>query len=349
MTRPRTFSLLLMLSLGLTACGGGGGGDASSDASTSGVAATSVLPTLTLPIPASSYLTGSAELGGYTVLQQARVLCGFGELKQNIQLDAAAQNHARYLTSVSISSGDSVLSHYEDTQTDPYYTGYNPWDRTEATGYGNQVAEILEASVWDFDTRNAPVFPTPAERGANSMRSLLNTVYHLTGAMYEGADVGFGADLQTVSTGTTSRREEYRFGSLNGYQAGRLSLGAGQLATYPCQGSSNIPPEFVPANESPNPFPTMTSSGDKLGPPIYLKVDAGQVLRVTSGRVSQNGVSVPATLLTASNDPHQELGRHEAFVIPNSALTPYATYQVDLAGTINGTPFSRSFAMSTGE
>lgn len=345
MTKPRTFSLLLMLSLGLTACGGGGGD------STSGVAATSVLPTLTLPIPASGYLTGSAELGGYTVLQQARVLCGFGALTQDTRLDAAAQNHARYLTSVSISSGDSVLSHHEDTQTDPYYTGYNPWDRTVATGYGNQVAEILEASVWDFDTRSAPVFPTPAERGAKSMRSLLNTVYHLTGAMHEGADVGFGADLQTVSTGTTTRREEYRFGSLNGYQRERFSLGAGQLATYPCQGSSNIPPEFVPANESPNPFPTMTSSGDKVGPPIYLKVDAGQVLRVTSGRVSQNGVGVnlPTTLLTASNDPHQELGRHEAFVIPNSAFIPYATYQVDLVGTINGAPFSRSFAMSTGE
>lgn len=343
MTKAARFSLPLILLLALVACGGGGGGD--STAVTPGA----VLPTTTVTIPASSYAAGTAELAGYTVLQQARVLCGFGALRQDTRLDAAALNHARYLTSISVTGGTSVLSHYEDITTDPYYTGFYPWDRTTATGYGDRVAEILEATVWDYDINNPPVFPTLAQRGADSMRSLLNTVYHLTGAMFAGADVGFGVDVLTMATGATSRREEYRFGSLNGFQTSAAPLGSGNVATYPCQGSTGIPPAFVPANESPNPFPAMTSTSQTVGPPVYLKVDAGQVLRVTSGSVSLNGMSVPTTVMTAANDPNRELGSNEVFVIPTIALAPNTTYQVNLAGTINNTPFNRNFTMSTGQ
>ncbi len=348
MTKLNTLSLSLFLSFGLAACGGGGG-----DSTT--VTPTSVLPTTTVTIPSSTYLAGSAELGGYTVLQQARVLCGFGALKQNTRLDAASLNHARYLNSVSLTSGVSLLSHYEDITTDPYYTGYYPWDRTRVTGYGTQVAEILVGTWWDYDTTNPSlVIPTLEQRGTESMRSLLNTVYHLAGAMYEGADVGFGAELKTVSTGTTARHEEFRFGSLNGYQTSTLPLGTGKLATYPCQGSNNIPPSFIPANEMPNPLPTLTTAG----PPIYLKVDAKQVLVVnlSSRIVSQNGVTVPFTLLSSANDPSTDpnsgkpyIDANEAFVVPTVALNPYTTYTVSLAGTIDGTSFSRSFAMSTGQ
>lgn len=350
MTTSNTFSLPLILSLGLVACGGGGGGD-----STTVVVPSPVLPPVTVPIPTSTYAVGSAELAGYTLLQQARVLCGFGALRQDTRLDAASLNHARYLVNISFASGTPVLSHYEDITTDPNYTGYLPWDRTTATGYGTQVAEILTATVWDYDSRNLPAFPTMAQRGTESMRSLLNTVYHLSGAMYDGADVGFGADLHTMNTGTTTRREEYRFGSLNGYQTSRIKLGAGKVVTYPCQDSSDIPPAFVPANESPNPFPAMTSASLTVGPPIYLKVDAGQVLSVTSSSVSQNGVRVPTTVLTHANDPNIDIygqkyiDTNEVFVIPTTALLPNTIYQVSLAGTINNVPFSRSFAMSTGQ
>lgn len=353
MTQPNSFFVPLFaplcLSLGVTACGGGGGGG-----TTTGTATTpsTALPSVSVVIPTSSYPVGSAELGGWTVLQQARVLCGFGALTQNTKLDAAALVHARYQNSISIASGVSELTHYETVTTDPYYTGYNPWDRTSFQGYGTQVAEILEATVWNYSTSNLPNFPTMQERGADSMLSLLNTVYHLTGAMYDGADVGFGADIQTVSLGGTARREEYRFGSLNGYQsaARRIKLGTGIVATYPCQGSSNIPSAFVPAYETPNPFPAMTSTSQMVGPPIYLKVDAGQVLTVTSSSVSKGGISVPTILLNRANDPQvpKEITSNEAFVVPASALSPSSVYQVSLSGTVNGAPFTRSFTMSTG-
>jgi len=345
MKQPASCSAMLVLALGLVACGGGGPG--ANNANPSGT----VLPTTLVAIPSASYTAGSVERGGWTVLQQARGLCGFGVQAQNSQLDAAAQSHARYQNSISLASGVSELTHYESITTDRYYTGYSPWDRTVAQGYGNRVAEILEATVWDYDISNPPVFPTLEQRGANSMRSLLNTVYHLIGAMYDGAEVGFGADLQTRMMGT-ARHEEYRFGSLNGYQNSVVPLGRGTVVTYPCQGSTDIAPSFVPANERPNPFPDMTSILQTVGPPIYLKADAGQVLSInaSSSVVSESGQNIPVVLLNNSNDPQvpKEIGRHEAFVVPANALTPHTTYQVNLSGTLNGVPFSRSFAMSTG-
>ena len=339
------------LTLLLVACGGGSGGSA--PATTPAVATPAVTPSLAVAIPSASYPAGSAELGGWTTLQQARVLCGFGALKQNLQLDAAALAHARYLTNKSIASTVSVLSHYERNASNlpdtgnPDYTGEYPWDRTSHQGYGTQVAEILQATVWNYNIANPPVFPTMEQRGADSMLSLLNTVYHLMGAMYHGADVGFGADMKTAASGS-ARREEYRFGSLNGYQTQRTRLGTGNLATYPCEGSSNIPPAFAPADESPNPFPAMTSSSQMMGSPIYLKVDAGQVLTLTSSNISTGGVSVATATLTQTNDPQAEIGANEVFVVPTSALRANTNYQVNLAGTINNTPFSRSFAMRTG-
>jgi hypothetical protein len=349
MTELNTLSLSLILSLSLVACGGGG-----SDSTT---VATN---------PGATYVPGAAELGAWNVLQGARTLCGFGALTRNAKLDEAALAHAIYQVNKSFPSITAVLSHYESDDSklpdlvpdasNIDYTGLYPWDRTTVTGYGNQVAEILMGTRWDYV--NPPTFPTMEQRGTESMRSLLNTVYHLAGAMYYGADVGFGAYIDTKMINATWR-EEYRFGSLNGYQTTTIKLGTGNLATYPCKDSSNIPPKFEPAKEAPNPFEMTDYVSAIVGPPVYLKVDAGQILTVTSVNVSQNDVSVPTTVLTNANDPNIDMygkkyiGLNEAFVVPLVALIPNTTYTVSLAGTISDVSvsrsFNRSFTMSTGQ
>lgn len=343
---------LLVATFSLVACGGGG--DASPPSTPSPAAVTSqTFASVQVTIPASTYASGSPERGAWDVLQQARVLCGFGALRQNTRLDAAALAHAKYQTHIAVTTTPLFLSHYEDIPDDPFYTGFAPWHRTLAQGYGDQVAEILEAINFSYDVSNPPPSTPLALRGAASMRNLMNTVYHLTGAMFAGADVGFGADIQTAVSGT-SRREEYRFGSLNGFQTQLIRLGAGTLATYPCNNSINVPIEFFPAFESPNPFPSMTSPLQLVGPPIYLKVDAGQALTLnTRSVVSSTGISVPTTVLTAANDAQAEITDNEIFVVPDNALSPDTRYQVDLSGTIRNTrtgavsPFNRSFSMVT--
>ena len=337
MARTGIFSVSLILSLSLVACGGGGGDS----------------PTVT---PAS-YLPGQAELGAWNVLQEARTQCKFGALTRNAQLDAAALSHAKYLVNLSIATGESTLSHLE-TPGIPGFTGIYPWDRAQSQGYNYAaLAEILEATVWEYTY--APTFPSMEERGANSMRNLLNTVYHLSGAMYEGSEVGLGAYLATSKINATTWREEYSFGSLNGYRYDnqRVTLGTGNVATYPCQDSRNIPTSFEPANESPNPFIGSQYASAIVGPPIYLKADAPQVLTVnpTSSRITRNGLAVPFVVLTHANDPNIDvldgkayIAPNEVFVIPTAALSPNTSYQVTLNGTVNSVAFNRSFTMTTG-
>lgn len=337
MAPANTFSLSLILSLSLVACGGGGGDS----------------PTVT---PAS-YQPGQAELGAWEVLQNARTQCNFGALTRNAQLDAAALSHAKYLVDLSIATGVSTLSHLE-TPGVPGFTGIYPWDRAEYQGYDYLgLAEILEGTVWEYTY--PPAFPTMEERGANSMRNLLNTVYHLSGAMYDGSEVGLGAYLATTRINATTWREEYSFGSLNAYRFvnQRITLGTGNVVTYPCQGSSNIPTSFEPANESPNPFVGSQYASAIVGPPIYLKVDAPQILTVNAinSSVALDGIAVPFVVLTSANDPNIDIldGKayitpNEVFVIPTVALKPNTSYQVTLNGTVNSVAFNRSFTMMTG-
>lgn len=369
MHRHLTGQALLLSALLLAGCGGGGGDGPVADWK-------SQLYLDSGRAPPSTYADGSAELGGWTVLQQARIACGFGQLTQNSLLDKAAQLHAQYQTYVAVNSFPGYLSHREEyllasdnsapcdpaaqlcnpytgnIDNNPYYRGFMPWDRTQLQGYGTQVSEILEGTTWNYDTLNLPNIPSLEQRGATSMRDLLNTVYHLTGAMYPGADVGFGAELQTRTSGT-SVREEYRFGSLNGYQTATLSITAANgLATYPCDGSNTVPSSFIPANESPNPFPFMNSSSQKVGPPIYLKVDAGQTLTLNAvSIVDANNAAVPTTTLDWANDPAGIIKDNEIFVIPNVALAPDSSYRVTLTGSVRqfrkSTAFTRSFTLKT--
>ncbi|MDI1243884.1 MAG: hypothetical protein PSV24_00595, partial [Rhodoferax sp.] len=111
------------------------------------------------------------------------------------------------------------------------------------------------------------------------------------------------------------------------------------------------------ANESPNPFIGSPYASAVVGPPIYLKVDAPQVLTVSpiNSSVTQSGLAVPFVVLTNANDPNIDnldgkayIAPNEVFVIPTVTLKPNTSYQVTLNGAINAVPFNRSFTMTTG-
>jgi uncharacterized protein YkwD len=340
----------LGLTLLLAACGGGGGsGDANPMPSTAVPKAQAVMPRIPVVSAAPSYAADSAELAAWNYLQQSRVQCGFGALVQNPRLDAAALAHARYLTSSSVAGSVSVTGHEEVKGLSETFTGAMPWDRAQHQGYGTEVAEILASETWSYSVESLPVLPTLAQRGVKSMQHLINTVYHLSAAMYQGGEVGFAASLQSVDRAGI-RRDEYRFGSLNGFRKtdATVQLGTGSLATFPCEGSTGVATAFIPAEERPNPMPELNLVSQKVGPPIYLKVDTGQTLVLQTSSVSKAGVAVGTRVLTKANDPAQKIGSHEVFVIPTVALDAHSIYQVNLTGTVDGKPFSRMFNMTTG-
>ncbi|MBP6007036.1 MAG: hypothetical protein KA740_04985 [Rhodoferax sp.] len=344
------FAVACALASGLVACGGGGG----------------TSPNVTV----ATYVPGAAESGALGVLLNARASCGFNgtnpsvQFTRNAKLDAASLAHAKYLVDWSFATGISQIQHEEDPLI-AGFTGIDLSDRGlhQKYSYG-ALAEILEATSWDYQSQQT--FATMETRGANSMRNLLNTVYHLSGAMFEGNEVGVGAYMKTASITSTTWREEYRFGALIGYNDSYFSppivLGAGKIATYPCNGMTGIPTSFAPAFESPNPFPSY-SSVQLVGPPIYLKVDASHTLTIGSYSITQNNTAIPAVLLTTANDPNtypnsvpprKYIEPNEAFLVPSIPLTAGKDYTVKITGTIDaGTANSvgfvlPSFTFSTG-
>lgn len=336
---------LAAFTLALASCGGGGGD--SGAGFSSGTPATppgNVTPQGSLP--PSTYAAGSGELAAWNYLQNARAQCGFGTLTQNTKLDAASRAHASYLIAETTDTNFAV-GHGEPNGNNPFFTGNTPADRATFAGYGPQVIEILTATAEMYSATGTavPVQPTDAVRGERGMRSLINSVAHLSGAMAGARTGGLGAQTSSKETQSGNVRNltvNYRLDALLGFQEGTQLLGAGNVASYPCAGSVDIDYAFAPATESPNPFPDITDPSAEVGPPIYIRTDPGAVLQITA-RSLRNAAGVEQTMRTDVG----AIGAHEFFMVPATRLVPGAVYTVNFAGTANGSAFTRTFTFRT--
>lgn len=339
------YAVLIGTLLGLSGCGGGGGGGNQESASSVAPAVETTVQASVDELPSSGYPAGSGELAAWTYFQAARAQCGFGTLEQNTQLDAASRAHGKYLLAEG-SDGAYATGHDEANVNNPFYTGAMATDRAQFAGYGPYVVELLAASTETYVSAAPLPQPTAAERGERDMRSLLNSVAHLGGAMSAARVGGLSAvtkeDRKTGSDGLTTLVVNQRLGVLLGRQETLPLLGAGKVASYPCEGSVGIDYAFAPATEEPNPFPRITDPTVQMGPPIYLRTDEGSELRVTSYTIKDSA----GTVLPVRTDavPRRD---HEFFMVPWRKLAPDARYTVDLEGTANGAAFRQSFAFRT--
>ena len=348
-TRNLTLASLFLAVAGLAACGGGGG--AAAPAAPSVAAAPSPAP-VAAPAPtpvtnpdlttsaSATYAAGSVEKGAWDVLQAERQACGFGLLQQDTRLDAANQGHANYLSRNSAEKGLFIYGHYQD-KSFPYFTGVSPTDRMAASGFtfsGGDGREILDAT-------DGGIVASPEQLGAASMRRLMATVYHLAGAMHAGRMAGAGSAAQITTTRSGVLFRDFRFGfSVASADTNYQRLGTGNIATYPCEGSTAASASWRPALEVPGPFPEVTSTTE-YGTPVYFKADARSALVVTTASVVRvsTGSEVPAKLVTKANDPAGLVTSNEAFLVPTVPLVVGERYQVTAAGTLDGVAFSRGF------
>lgn len=345
----RALSVLPVLAA-LAACGGGGDPSEKASSHTTGTVPSGAIvsnpirlspaSTMVLSVQPATYASGSIEKGAWDLLQARRGNCGFGLLSQNTRLDAANAAHTNYLAQNTLLQGSVVMEHTEDV-TKVGYTAVYPWERAWYQGFPGDtgVAEILS----NFYT-TGPQFANSEANGRMAMASLLNTVYHLSAAMIPGYYGGVG--YKTVSSGQTSY---YFFGSLISTEQPGQRLGPGVVATFPCEGVTGVSGTFDPATESPNPFPTV-AAGAKMGTPILIKVDEGQVLTINSWTVQDvtANKTQSSELLTSSNDPVHYLGQNEAFVVPSSPLVAGHVYSVTIGGTVDGATFTKSFSFTPG-
>lgn len=302
----------------------------------------------------STYAAGTSTKGAWDVLISQRSACGFGLLQQDSRLDAAAASHARYLVENSISQRRWVVGHNEIKLGNEFFTGETPDDRVKAQGFPFYTFELLaELSFGYADTINFPIVDNEA-LGANQMYGLIGTVYHGRGVFSNGLRGGVGTDFASGSTNTPGQRAT-KFALI-----GELSsepdmmvqkLGAGKIASYPCNGLTGVRSTFSPATESPNPFPDVVESSVLYGTPIYFKADPGSNLLIYSATITRDstGVNVDYRQISSGNDHALMITFNEVFLVPTSQLAVNETYTVNASGTLDGKLISKTFTFKTEE
>jgi hypothetical protein len=309
--------------LALSACGGGGGGGGGSNntgATAPTPASTPSADTGNLASP--QYAANSAQLTVFNSLNQYRQQCGFPALVENTVLDQAAQAHAQYL---------GLNSTVTDTEVsaNPGFTGVTYADRATHFGYpSTYVGGVSEG----FYT-NATL--TDADYGSRLLAGWLSGIYHIGVAVWPVTSVGVGYNTLTY----------------NGFPEvqGTLSIANLQATltntplTFPCQGTTGV--AYSSAGETPAP----PNTNGAWGTPIAVAGNPSDVIALTSGTVTDtSGNVVTLQLLDSASDPNKLLPKYEAVAYPAAALLPNTQYSVSVNGTVNGTPFSRSFTFTTG-
>jgi hypothetical protein len=307
-------AIAIPASILMTACGGSGG-----DAVIPPVSPP-VTPAVTEPgsnlvtqVPTPGYAAGSNELLAFERLNADRERCGFGKLAQNAKLDASAAAHRAYMVA------NKVMTHIE-SQALPGFTGVNPLDRDIAQGYSGSIQEDLTAgsfdSLWSF------------AGGDKQVALLAGGTYH-AGVVTDGyRDVGlsWGANAFALEMGIPS---------------GGAAQTASGVRTYPCEGSADVVNSI--SLEEPNPFPGQSTA---WGPTISV---IGDQVRISGAAITGPAGSVAIRAIYADGqqaDPNGRCQINRACVIP-VALQLGTTYQVQIAGTQGGQPFTKAFSFTT--
>lgn len=343
----------------IAACGGGGGTADPVAAPTtptpappsSGSPPTATNPDLVTTVQPATYAAGTAEKGAWDLLLSQRAACGFGLLNQDTRLDVASAAHANYLGQNTIDNPGTVFTgHFEDP-TRPHFYGVAPWDRAAAAGFPDSVTEIFSQISRIYSTAAPAPIVADEAAGSETMRGLIHTVYHLSGAMWAGRFGGIGAVNKTGAFSETRTQNMFIVNALvsNEADANKQKLGTGVVASYPCDGLTGVGTTFTPAQESPNPFPDITSISVAYGTPVYFKADAGSALIVTAVQIKNvaDGTVQPHRALDKATDQAGHIQSNEYFIVPTAALKTGARYTVTAAGTLDGTSFSKTFTFQT--
>lgn len=293
-------------------------------------------PILTTAPPDPGYV--DAQKVVYDIFNKARGDCGFGYITRNTKLDQAATAHANY------NVVNNVFGHYE-VAGKPGFTGVDSWARNTAAGYANYAPGTNEVgnvtSVFKVGDELVAVTSAAIE--------LLAAPYHMAGILGNvgQSEIGIGVQFVPPVRNLTSAVVFADYGTpLGGRQQ---SLAAGDVRTYPCEGTTGT--AYQLDGEDPNPVPGRILLANPIGQPIFVMVARGHVLSIVSVTLTGPDGAVLAVLptLNSSNDTTQRfLEPHYAIIMPDKPMLPMTKYSVLINGKDNNQPFTRQFSFTTG-
>lgn len=293
-----------------------------------------------------TYAAGSGQLALFKAINTLRQQLGVGLLTQDVRLDAAAQAHAIYLSSNSVSQHDEAAENRDFYEVSPLLRA-----RKAGAPAAQWVGEAVAGAKGGNDT----------DVGERCFRQWLHTVYHLQSLVgnQESVGVGYsprgslGLNLCVLDFGTLTAAQADPAPNGVPYVGGQ-HFDAGTFVTVPRSGETDVEPGFNADSESPDPAPDLKTPGRPLM--VYANGAFGEVLSVVAFKVvGPNGADVPARVLVSpaakaggsdgAGDPF--IRNNAAFLLPLAPLADDATYTATFAGTRAGKPVSFSWSFKT--
>ncbi|QGZ66976.1 CAP domain-containing protein [Paraburkholderia acidisoli] len=317
-------------SLSLAACGGGGGGGGStaasgSNTSTSGSGNTGTTSATTGNVTTPQYANNSAQQALFNTINAQRTQCGFPALTENTLLDKSSQAHADYMGQ----NGGTITD--TEVSGNPGFTGVDYAARATAVGYPASTVFMVGESGGYYT--NATL--TEAAYGAGIANSLAGSVYHVDLFILPVTQIGIGWNETTFDNYPEAHAA---------ITAANLQPMTGSLPLmFPCDGATGV--RYKVTGETPTP----PNTNGTYGPAISVAANSSDVVVLTSGTLTDtSGNVIVLQLLNSTNDPNNLTEKYEARAYSATPLTANTKYSVSLAGTIDGTPFSRTGSFTTG-
>ena len=339
------------MAMSLAACGGGGGGGAAPAADAPAAASpvtpigsapvapvapiviapvtpvTPVMPAAPVVSPATpgtlataNYAAGSERLAFLQTLNTFRQECGLPVLSQNTVLDTAAvvlQNFGGPAPQIKVAAD----------------AGYTMASNAGAVAGNYNSNSTNNTAIGTFQTYLSLMAPDGL---INLMRP-----YSEIGVYYYRTQAGF----------VNQRNFSVMLGNVQA-----LPAAASSPVTFPCAATTTIPPGnpaatgsvYVAGGAAGAIGPAGGIGAVLTGTPIAIFANFGSTLVLNSATVTGAGGSVALTLMDSGKSAGKLYFPSEGYVFPQSTLNANASYDVVINGTINGTPFVKSFTFKTG-
>ncbi|WP_155651171.1 CAP domain-containing protein [Burkholderia stagnalis] len=303
----------------------------------------------------SSAVPGTLETPNYdrnsihtAILNQLnlyRTRCGFPALKQNTILDQAASAHALYQAHAAAHPDAEIAGNTG-------FTGVTYADRAAHFGFPkNSIGWGVSSDNYYLGSLD-PNTPLTL-RGSQIAKELVSDVYQLASVMFPVDTIGIGEyKTESMQPGRwpwdPMERNTHSWISMSLLNTTTQTL-AGAPLTFPCEGMMGMSyftylRQGAGYSEVPPP-----PHGDLWysAAPVVVMGNYTDTVRLESASMSSPSGAVNLQILNSDTDPNHRIGKYQAVAYPPASLNQGTNYSVQLNGTINGTPFSRSFTFKT--
>ncbi len=265
------------------------------------------------------------------LLNQVRSVAGVPAVRLDPSLNTSATSYSNYVL-WDLQRGRRLPNHLEEDTSNPFYTGYHPWDRALAAGYYSDRS-IGETFIWGSATGgNLPEV---------TIRQLMGAPYHRATLLSPIlTDFGYGNAVGPTLWGI------YQVATLD--WGGKPTFSGLQVVKWPVDGAIGVPPAWFD-DEFPNPLPdhylyTYVGYPVSLGL-IYPDVTARGTW-VDDAGIYRRGTDPIAVRIAPSPYGEPDQWVH---VIPLRPLEPMTTYVVRISGRDGrGVSFRHEWSFTTG-